>query len=130
MTENAELNSHGTGEWGSRLLVVRPRGELDWESAQEFAEQVGAVVERCPDLVIADLSEVTFADSSSLHTLFDAHRRLSAAGGRLVVAGPLSSGVRRLFEVSATTDYFHFAPNAEVAAAAGGPAKSPTSESR
>ncbi len=123
------MSSHGTGGRGSRLLLVRPRGELDWESAQEFAEQVGAAVERCPDLVIADFSDVTFADSSSLHTLFDAHRRLAAAGGRLVVAGPLSPGVQRLFEVSATTDYFHFAPTAG-AAAAGGPAKSPTSEGR
>ncbi|MFD9687192.1 STAS domain-containing protein [Kitasatospora sp. NPDC059146] len=117
MTENDEVVVHGAHWPGHRLVAAE--GELEWESAQAFAEQVDRAVEGFSGLLVADLSRVEFADSSALHTLFEAHRSLAAGGGRLVIAGPLDPLVRRLFEVSSTTGYFAFAET--VAEAVGGP---------
>lgn len=102
---------------GGRTDVVRPVGELDWESGQEFAEEVRAVLDARPDLLVIDLSAVSFADSSALHTLLAARDATVAAGARLVLAGPLANGVDRLFEVSGTREFFAFAPTPEAALA-------------
>ncbi|MFJ9606179.1 STAS domain-containing protein [Kitasatospora sp. NPDC101176] len=116
MTENAEAGSREAREPDGHQVVCA-RGDLDWESAQDFAERIRCARGRRPALLIADLSGVTFADSSTLHTLFEAHRGLAAAGGRLVIAGPLDPVVQRLFDVSATAGYFHFAASAGEAVA-------------
>ncbi|MFE9823780.1 hypothetical protein ACFYSH_16855 [Streptomyces sp. NPDC005791] len=46
------------------------------------------------------------ADSTGPHAVPHARRRHDEAGVRLVAAGPLTTGVRRLFEVSGTLGAF------------------------
>ncbi|AUG75315.1 hypothetical protein CFP65_0343 [Kitasatospora sp. MMS16-BH015] len=115
MTETTDPNGHGARAADDHPSVLA-RGELDWENADEFARRIRAACGRSPRLLTVDLSAVTFADSSVLHTLFEAHRQLAATGGRLLIAGPLHPSVQRLFEVSATIGHFHFAPPVEQAA--------------
>ncbi|MBY8880106.1 STAS domain-containing protein [Actinacidiphila acidipaludis] len=97
------------------LRIVRAESELDWERAQAFGEQIREAVSPDGARVVVDLSGVDFADSATLHILLDAHRDLAARGGLLVLAGPLSAGVRRLFDVTMTAAHFEFA--ADTAAA-------------
>jgi anti-sigma B factor antagonist len=66
--------------------VVAVRGEIDLFTAPEFKEHIHGAIEAGRDLVIVDLAETTFIDSSSLGVLISAHRRLNLGGGRLVIA--------------------------------------------
>lgn len=95
--------------------TVRARGELDWEDSQEFVRRLTAALERPPRLLVVDFAEVTFADSSVLHGLLTAHRRMAEAGGRLVLAGPLREPVRRLLDLSCAADHLHLAADADAA---------------
>ena len=99
----------------SGLHIVRAESELDWERAKAFAERIREAARADGARVVVDLSAVDFADSATLHVLLDARRDLAERGGRLVLAGPLSAGARRLFDVTMTAGHFEFA--ADTAAA-------------
>ena len=71
---------------GGRAHVVAVRGEVDLFTAPEFKQRVMAPIAAGIDLVVVDLTETTFIDSSSLGALIGAHRRLKSRGGRLIVA--------------------------------------------
>src|SRR5215208_7165325 len=66
--------------------VVSVAGEIDLFTAPEFKQRVSAPIDEGRTLVIVDLTDTTFIDSSSLGILIGAHRRLKSRGGRLVVA--------------------------------------------
>ncbi|MFC8720414.1 STAS domain-containing protein [Kitasatospora sp. NPDC057198] len=109
-------HTHGAAAAGpAGVGVVRARGELDWEDAQDFVQRLTDALDRPPRLLVVDFAEVTFADSSVLHGLLDAHRRMAEAGGRLVLAGPLREPVRRLLDLASATGYLHIAADADAA---------------
>jgi anti-sigma B factor antagonist len=66
--------------------VVAVRGEIDIFTAPEFKERITGAIDAGRDLVVVDLGETSFIDSSSLGVLISAHRRLSGRDGRLVIA--------------------------------------------
>src|SRR3954469_586333 len=70
----------------ARTHVVSVRGEVDIFTAPEFKARINDAIEAGRDLVIVDLGEASFIDSSSLGVLIAAHRRLSQRDGRLVIA--------------------------------------------
>jgi anti-sigma B factor antagonist len=82
--------------------VVRPIGDLDMATAQEFDDRLMAAARDHRDgLLIVDLAGVDFLDSSGLRVLLTAARAAQADGGRLRLRpGPPS--VQRVFEVSGT----------------------------
>ena len=65
--------------------VVAVRGEVDIFTAPEFKARISDAIEAGRDLVVVDLTQATFIDSSSLGVLISAHRRLEQRGGRLVI---------------------------------------------
>ncbi|MFJ1755478.1 STAS domain-containing protein [Kitasatospora sp. NPDC088134] len=100
--------------------VLRFRGELDFAHERELAEAVDAALAGGARALVLDVSAVTFADSSTLRTLVLTQQRTEAAGGGLVLLGPLSLAVRRLLEITATDGYFTVVdslPQARAAAA-------------
>lgn len=105
----------GTAGPRRAVEVVRARGALDWHTSEEFADALAAAVDTAAGRVVVDMSAVTFADSVALKALVVAQRALGAHGAELVIAGPLVPSVRRLFEVTGTTDHFAFAPTVESA---------------
>ncbi|WP_158585338.1 STAS domain-containing protein [Kitasatospora sp. SolWspMP-SS2h] len=101
--------------------VLHLSGDLDHDSERELAEAVDAAVTRSTGALVLDVSAVTFADSSALRTLVLTQQRTEAAGGVLVLLGPLAPVVRRLLEITSTDGYFTVAeslPQAREAAAA------------
>ena len=66
--------------------VVTVRGEIDIFTAPEFKQRINGAIDAGRDLVVVDLSQTTFIDSSSLGVLISAHRRLTGRDGRLVIA--------------------------------------------
>ena len=70
----------------SRTHCVVVRGEVDIFTAPEFKAHVTRAIDSGADVVLVDLTETSFMDSSSLGVLISAHRRLGMRDGRLVVA--------------------------------------------
>ncbi|MFD6280966.1 STAS domain-containing protein [Streptomyces sp. NPDC060209] len=98
------------------VVLIRVRGSLDgWSGASEVVEALEEAAGSGGRLTVADLSRLEFADSTGLHVLLSAQRRHAGAGVRLVLAGPLGTGVRRLFEVSGTLGAFTFAETVDAA---------------
>lgn len=74
-------------------------GELDLHVAPELQERIGATIERGAQLVVVDLSGVTFIDSMALGVLLGAANRLRRHGGNLRLVVP-SPQLRRVFEIA------------------------------
>ncbi|MFD7004128.1 STAS domain-containing protein [Streptomyces mirabilis] len=79
------------------VLVVTVQGEIDHAVkdllSQALLSEDGTVP---PPRIVADLSDVTFMDSSSINVFISAHHRASNAQGWLRIAGPQESVVRLL----------------------------------
>ncbi|MFD3611966.1 STAS domain-containing protein [Streptomyces atroolivaceus] len=98
------------------VVLIRVRGSLDgWSGSSGLVEALEAAADGGGRLTVADLSRLEFADSTGLYVLLDAQHRHAAAGVRLVLAGPLGTEVRRLFEVSGTLGAFTFADTVDTA---------------
>jgi anti-sigma B factor antagonist len=100
----------------TRVLALR--GELDVATVPGFRE---ALAVACDDekvsLVVIDLVEVTFVDSTGLMTLLNALRRLVRRDARLVLACS-NPTVLRLFEATRTDATFEIVATREQALAA------------
>ncbi|MEW1693392.1 STAS domain-containing protein [Streptomyces sp. NPDC091263] len=101
---------------GDGVVLVRVRGSLDgWAGSAELVEALTGVADGGVRRTVVDLSDVDFSDSAGLHALLCGQRKHDQAGATLVVAGPLSANVRRLFEVTGTLGAFHFANDVDAA---------------
>jgi anti-sigma B factor antagonist len=85
-------------------VVVRLAGELDLYNSAQVREAIEAAAGESPARLVADLTEVTFVDSTALGALVEAQKGLPE-GTRLVVAAP-SSEVRRALDVSGLARHF------------------------
>jgi anti-anti-sigma factor len=82
---------------GRPTLAVR--GELDISGVEELERALAEVESTEPQVIVIDLREVTFLDSSGLRSLLATDRRAKAAGRRLaLVRGP--DPVQRVFEIA------------------------------
>ena len=67
--------------------VVALRGECDLAVSDQLTSALLAAVRTAP-VVVVDLSELTFLDSSGVHGLVTAHHAARDAGGRLYAVAP------------------------------------------
>jgi len=88
-----------TAKDGEKALVTFT-GDLDIQVARQAAEAVERVeAEGPPELLVIDLSGLSFMDSSGMAVVAAAHARAIEAERRFVIVNP-KGGVRRAFEVS------------------------------
>jgi anti-anti-sigma factor len=79
---------------GGRVYTLQ--GELDLSSCEDIAAQL---IGPPGSLVIVDLSELTFMDSSGLGAIHTARRRVMEQGGHLFVSRPCSN-VQKVLEIT------------------------------
>jgi anti-sigma B factor antagonist len=84
---------------GERAIVVL-RGELDMSGVDRAREAIEQAESLPASLLVLDLSELEFIDSTGLEVVLRAARRAHEGGRRLVVQRP-SRYVRRLLEMTA-----------------------------
>jgi anti-anti-sigma factor len=88
-----------TRERRDGAVVVAARGEIDMSTSPELRAAL-----RDPDvraaLVVLDLREVTFMDSSGLGVIVGQNKRAREEGYRFAVAVEGAAGVRRILELS------------------------------
>ena len=82
---------------------VKPVGELDLATTGEVAAALDEMREAGFRTVVLDLSEVTFIDSSGIHTIVEARRAAERDRVSLVVV-PGPPAVQRLFALTGVAD--------------------------
>ena len=107
-------NEAAREEHARPAMTVRPRrvghrtvlavtGEVDLATAPELRSAVDTALASGAQELWLDLSATAFMDSSGLHVLLDAHRRMRRLRRRLAIVCP-GGPVRRLFEIAGVAD--------------------------
>jgi len=81
---------------GAAYTVVVLTGEVDATNSEELYNILESVVLQRPRLLIVDLSDLSFMDSTGLRMLLRASRELDQQGGVLSLASPQASVARVL----------------------------------
>ena len=90
---------------GVEVLVVAVTEEVDHHTALDFRAELQEGLRRCeaapdpPPVLVVDLSQVKFLDSTGIRELIDTDLALGLRGGRLVVRGA-DGVVRRCLEIT------------------------------
>ena len=82
--------------------AVRLSGEYDVSRQAELRDELLASAD---DVVVADLREVSFLDSSAVHAFVDARNQLTALGRSLRVIN-LNGMPKRVFDITGLTAIF------------------------
>jgi anti-sigma B factor antagonist len=85
------------------IAVVTLRGEHDWATRHEL-RQVFQSLLRSGELVVVDLSQAEFIDSSVLHNLLRATNEARERGLSVTLQLATARNVRRVFEVTGLLD--------------------------
>jgi len=94
-----------TADRADGVLIFTVRGEIDIASAPRLAAELRRAEASDAELVVIDLADVEFIDSSGLHALLKGRERLARNGRRFSLAR-VSSQVRRLLELTGTLGLF------------------------
>jgi anti-sigma B factor antagonist len=85
--------------------VLRLAGEVDLSQADNVDRELAQAEESAPHVLVVDLREVSFMDSTGLRLLLGALRRAKPAGRRLVIVRGQEQ-VRELFRVAGLDTVF------------------------
>jgi anti-anti-sigma factor len=88
-----------TSETKDQSALVTLTGDFDLQVAGHVAEELTRVEAAASELLVLDLSKLSFMDSSGMGVVAAAHARALDAGRRFVVVRPPFT-VRRAFELS------------------------------
>ena len=96
---------------GPGVTRITLTGELDLATAPQLRTALSRAAEDA-ELVVVDLSELKFMDSTGIQTILTADAQLRAAGRRLaLVPGPPQ--VQRVFELTGLADKLPFVSNCD-----------------
>jgi anti-sigma B factor antagonist len=99
-------------EW----CVLAIEGDLDLVAAPDLRVRLADAAERAP-LLVLDLTNLDFVDSTGLGVLVGTHRRLRDAGGEMRLAGA-SARIQRVLSVTGLDQVFSTFPTVGDAVAA------------
>lgn len=94
------------------IPVLAVKGEIDVSTAPELRERLLAAAESGQTVVVVDLSDVSFVDSTALGVLVSGVKRFRSVGGdlRLVVTRP---HISKVLEITGLNDVFAIYVTAE-----------------
>ena len=100
-----------------RPNVLPLKGEIDLHVSPVVTASLTAMIEKKPEHMVIDLSDVTYIDSAGLAALIQAMQKVEAYGGKFSLAG-LQETVRSIFEISRLDQVFQIFPDTDSALAA------------
>jgi anti-anti-sigma factor len=89
----------------ARIQVIQPSGILDSTKTAQFRSTVNEMVNEGVDIVLVDLKDITFVDSSGLGALVIALKTIRAAGGKMYICS-VNEQVKILFELTSMDRVF------------------------
>jgi anti-sigma B factor antagonist len=90
---NFELETETEGS----SALIKIRGDLDLQVVDQVTEALTAIESDNPDLLVIDLSRVTFMDSTGMAAIAASHVRAIEVGREFAVVRP-PAGVRQAFD--------------------------------
>lgn len=99
----ADVYRTATRPDGTARLVAS--GEFDMDSSPCLQHALADARADGATSIELDVAAVAFGDSTFLQTLVRAHHKLR----RIVLVGPAPHHLRQLFDLTGTTDLFHYA---------------------
>ncbi len=90
---------------GSNIQVIAPTGVLDSTKAEEFRQSVTQMLSDGADVILIDLKNVTFIDSSGLGTLVVLLKQIRSLDRKLCICS-INDQVRMLFELTSMDRVF------------------------
>lgn len=94
------------------VKVVQPTGLLDGSKANQVRREINDCLEAGAEIVLLDLKDVTFIDSSGLGSLVSALKTVRSSGAKLFICS-ISDQVRILFELTSMDRVFKVFANRE-----------------
>jgi anti-anti-sigma factor len=101
-----------------RAVVFTVRGELDLASSPALEQELDRVSDTAVDLLIVDLRELRFMDSTGLHALVKAHKRAQDSGQRFAVVQG-GAQIQRLLSLTGVEELLTVADSPEELLGAG-----------
>jgi stage II sporulation protein AA (anti-sigma F factor antagonist) len=102
-----------------RILLLRLEGELDVATTPRFRSEVRNGLETGVRAIVLDMEAVSFMDSSMLKELLRSHAEIAPGGGVLVLVAP-QAAVRRLLDLTRTSELLEIVATREEALARAG----------
>jgi anti-sigma B factor antagonist len=96
--------------------VLSLKGEIDLHVSPSVTALLNAKIEKKPQRLVVDLSDVTYIDSAGLAALIEAMQKMEGYGGKFLLAG-LQETVRSIFEISRLDQVFQIFPDVDAALA-------------
>lgn len=84
---------------------VRLLGELDMATASQLRDELVRLTANGAKLVIIDLADLAFIDSTGLSVLITGLKRLRQQGGDMALRSP-TPGTRKVLEITGLTEVF------------------------
>lgn len=92
-------------EGSSSRVFLQLKGELDISTAPLLQSTLADVLGGSPEVIVLDLAELSYLDSTGLSLFITTTKRARAAGSKLVLQHPRES-TQRLLEITNLADYF------------------------
>lgn len=89
----------------SLATVIQPGGIFDGTQTSEFRCNINESIEAGAKVILVDLQDVTFMDSSGLGTLVVALKAVRAKGGKMFLCS-VNDQVKMLFELTSMGSVF------------------------
>src|SRR3989440_3088003 len=100
----------------SRSNVAPRKAEIDLHVSRTVWAALNDVMDKKPERLVVDLSDVSYIDSAGLAALIQAMQKVEGYGGKFMLAG-LQETVRSIFEISRLDQVFQIFPDADAALA-------------
>lgn len=94
----------------SELKVIQPSGILNNSTASQLCSEINDAIQSGARIILIDLADITFIDSSGLGGLVNSFKSLRSKGGRLVLCS-ISEQARMLLEITGMDQIFETYPN-------------------
>lgn len=94
--------------------VVRVKGDIDLDSSPQLRKALNSLIEAEPGVLVLDMSQVSYIDSSGLATLVESLKKVRKNGGRLCLFG-LNKMVAQAFHFTHLDGVFDIHPSLEEA---------------
>lgn len=94
----------------SNIQVIEPVGILDSTKAEEFRQSVEEVLQNGAEVILVDLKDITFIDSSGLGTLVVLLKKIRGLNRSFCICS-INDQVRMLFELTSMDRVFEIYEN-------------------
>lgn len=98
-------------------IIVTPSGDVDLSCSRELQSHLKRALEGKPKLLVVDLANVPYMDSSGVATLVEAMQIARKQASKLVLCS-LQDKVRSIFEIARLDRVFVIAPDLQAASTA------------